>query len=115
MASQRCNTASYSKATYGPSVTQRGRGMTGRCRSLGVPPFPHPLWVVEKLREQRSSDEQLDALADGLPADGARLECGAAVDAGGVATLEHQLDLVVDADGAGDALLHLTVAGLQLL
>lgn len=61
------------------------------------------------------SDEQLDALSDGLPADRAGLERGAAVDAGGVAALEDQLDLVVDADGAGDALLHLPVARLQLL
>lgn len=62
-----------------------------------------------------SSDEQLDPLPDGLPADGAGLERGAAVDAGGVSALEDQLDVVVDADGAGDALLHLSVAGLQLL
>lgn len=61
------------------------------------------------------SDEQLDALADGLPADGAGLECRAAVDAGGVSALEDQLDVVVDADGAGDPLLHLPVARLQLL
>lgn len=61
------------------------------------------------------SDEELDPLADGLAADGAGFEGGAAVDAGGVATLEDQLDVVVDADGTGDALLHLTVAGLQLL
>lgn len=63
----------------------------------------------------RTSDEQLDPLADGLSADGAGFEGGAAVDAGGVAALEHQLDVVVDADGAGDALLHLPVARLQLL
>lgn len=62
-----------------------------------------------------ASHEQLDPLADGLSADGAGLERGAAVDAGGVSALEHQLDVVVDADGAGDALLHLSVAGLQLL
>lgn len=61
------------------------------------------------------SDEDLDALADGLPADGAGLERGAAVDAGGVAALEHQLDVVVDADGTGDAFLHLPITGLQLL
>lgn len=57
----------------------------------------------------------MDALPDGLAADGAGLERGAAVDAGGMSALEHQLDVVVDADGAGDALLHLAVAGLQLL
>lgn len=57
-----------------------------------------------------ASDEELDPFADGLPADGAGFESGTAVDAGGVAALEHQLDLVVDADGAGDALLHLPVA-----
>lgn len=61
------------------------------------------------------SDKQLDSLADGLPADGAGLERGAAVDAGGVSALEDQLDVVVDADGAGHALLHLTVARLKLL
>ncbi len=65
--------------------------------------------------KRRASDEQLDPLADGLPADGAGFERGAAVDAGGVAALEHQLDVVVDADGAGDALLHLSVTRLQLL
>lgn len=32
-----------------------------------------------------------------------------------MSALEDQLDVVVDADGAGDALLHLPVAGLQLL
>lgn len=61
-------------------------------------------------RGRRRSDEQLDALADGLPADGAGLESRAAVDAGGVSALEDQLDVVVDADGAGDPLLHLPVA-----
>lgn len=66
-------------------------------------------------RGQKSSDEQLDALADGLAADGAGLERGTAVDAGGVSALEDQLDVVVDADWAGDPLLHLTVARLQLL
>lgn len=65
--------------------------------------------------EQPASDEELDALADGLPADGAGLERSAAVDTGGVSALEHQLDVVVDTDWAGDALLHLTVARLQLL
>lgn len=32
-----------------------------------------------------------------------------------MSALEDQLDVVVDADGAGDALLHLAVARLQLL
>lgn len=32
-----------------------------------------------------------------------------------MATLEYKADVAVDADGAGDALLHLAVAGLQLL
>lgn len=32
-----------------------------------------------------------------------------------MSTLEDQLDLVVDADGAGDSLLHLPIARLQLL
>lgn len=63
----------------------------------------------------RDSDEQLDALADSLAADGAGLERRAAVDAGGVSALEDQLDVVVDADGAGNSLLHLPVARLQLL
>lgn len=66
-------------------------------------------------RVERSSDKQLDPLTDGLPADRAGLECSAAVDAGGVSALEDQLDVVVDADGAGDPLLHLAVARLQLL
>lgn len=70
----------------------------------------------EEPRERcASSDKQLDPLADGLSADGAGFERGAAVDAGGVAALEHQLDVVIDADGARDALLHLPVARLQLL
>lgn len=63
----------------------------------------------------RFSYEQLNPLADGLPADGAGLERGAALDAGGVSALEDQFDVVVDADGAGDPLLHLTVSRLQLL
>lgn len=62
-----------------------------------------------------SLDEDLDPLADGLPADGADGEGCAAVRAGAVAALEHQFDLVVDADRAGDALFHLPVAVLQLL
>lgn len=61
-----------------------------------------------------ASDEDLDPLPDGLPADGADVEGCAALGTGAVATLEDQLDLVVNADGAGDALLHLTVAALQL-
>lgn len=64
---------------------------------------------------EASSDKDLDPLPDGLAADGAHGEGGAAVWARAVATLEHQLDLVVDADGAGDPLLHLPVAALQLL
>lgn len=71
--------------------------------------------VRQAVRAAPGSDEQLDPLADGLAADGAGLERGAAVDAGGVSALEDQLDLVVDADGAGDSLLHLPEAGLELL
>lgn len=76
------------------------------------PSLPAPCAGAGALREtgRRRSDEQLDALADGLPADGAGLERRAAVDAGGVSALEDQLDVVVDADGAGDPLLHLPVA-----
>lgn len=66
----------------------------------------HRLWVSYK---------QLNPLADGLSADGAGLERGAALDAGGVSALEDQFDVVVDADGAGDSLLHLPVSRLQLL
>lgn len=69
----------------------------------------------KELRGHTGSDKQLDPLTDGLPADGAGFERGAAVDAGGVSALEDQLDVVVDADGAGDPLLHLAVARLQLL
>ena len=83
--------------------------------SLLSSPLRHPLWVVKELRGRTSSDEQLDPLADGLPADRAGLERGAAVDAGGVSALEDQLDVVVDADGAGDSLFHLPIAGLKLL
>lgn len=64
---------------------------------------------------QRFSYEQLNPLADGLSADGAGLQRGAALNAGGVTALEDQFDVVVDADGAGDSLLHLPVARLQLL
>lgn len=64
---------------------------------------------------QPFSYEQLNALADGLSADGAGLQRGAALNAGGVAALEDQFDVVVDADGACDPLLHLPVARLQLL
>lgn len=85
------------------------------------PPSTHPLHPStsslgrKELRAQQRSDKQLDPLADGLPADRAGLERCAAVDAGGVSALEDQLDVVVDTDGAGDSLLHLTVARLQLL
>lgn len=75
----------------------------------------NPLCALRTCEVQSGSDKQLDPLADGLPADGAGLERGAAIDAGGVSALEDQLDVVVDADGAGDALLHLAVARLQLL
>lgn len=61
------------------------------------------------------SYKQLNPLADGLSADGAGLQRGAALNAGGVSALEDQFDVVVDADGAGDALLHLPVTRLQLL
>lgn len=62
-----------------------------------------------------SLDKDLDPLPDSLPADGADSEGCAAVWARAMSTLEDQFDLVVDADGAGDALLHLPVAALQLL
>lgn len=62
-----------------------------------------------------TSDEELDPFADALAANGAGLEGGAALHAGGVAALKHKLDMVVDADGASDALFHLPVARLQLL
>lgn len=79
-------------------------------------PLPTSSLGAEALRVGRGrSDEQLDALADGLPADGAGLESRAAVHTGGVSTLKDKLDVVVDADGAGDPLLHLPVARLQLL
>lgn len=57
-----------------------------------------------------TSDIELDPLADALAAYGAGLEGGAALHAGGVAALKHELDVVVDANGASDALLHLPVA-----
>lgn len=60
-------------------------------------------------------DKELYTLANGLSANGTGLECRTALYAGGVSTLKHQLDVVVDADGAGDALLHLSVSRLQLL
>lgn len=59
--------------------------------------------------------EDLDAVADGLAADGAGAERGAAGRARAVAALEHEADVAVDADRAGDALLHLPIAALQLL
>lgn len=61
------------------------------------------------------SDKKLDPFADALAAYGAGLEGGAALHAGGVATLKHKLDVVVDADGASDALLHLPVALQQVV
>lgn len=57
-------------------------------------------------------DEDLDAVADGLAADGAGAESSAAGCAGAVAALEHEADVAVDADGAGDTLFHLPVAAL---
>lgn len=62
-----------------------------------------------------SLDEDLNPLPDRLPADGADSEGCAAVWARAMSTLEDQFDLVIDANGAGDALLHLSVAVLQLL
>lgn len=61
------------------------------------------------------SHEDLNAVADGLAADGAGAESGAAGRARAVAALEHQADVAVNTDGASDALLHLPVAALQLL
>lgn len=63
----------------------------------------------------RRLHEDLDAVADGLAADGAGAERRAARRARAVATLEHEADVAVDANRAGDALLHLPVAALQLL
>lgn len=57
-----------------------------------------------------TSDIKLDPLADALAAYGAGLEGGAALHAGGMAALKHKLDVVVDADGTSDTLLHLPVA-----
>lgn len=62
-----------------------------------------------------ASDEELDPFADALAANWAGLEGGATLHAGGVATLKHKLDVVIDTDGASDALLHLPVTRLQLL
>lgn len=62
-----------------------------------------------------SLDEDLNPLADSLPADGADSEGCAAVWARAMSTLEYQFDLVIDANRAGDALFHLPVAVLQLL
>lgn len=87
-------------------TTCQFNNVTGRFCSKANHGSPHRLWVSYK---------QLNPLADGLSADGAGLERGAALDAGGVSTLEDQFDVVVDADGAGDSLLHLPVSRLQLL
>lgn len=96
-------------------------GVTGGVQNNSCPlPIPSlaslrcPPPLFSGLSRERSSDKQLDPLADGLPADRAGLKRGAAVDAGGVPALEDQLDVVIDADGTGHPLLHLTVAGLQL-
>lgn len=62
-----------------------------------------------------TSDKELDPFTDALAANGAGLEGRATLHAGGVAALKHELDMVVDADGASDALLHLPVTWLQLL
>lgn len=62
-----------------------------------------------------TSDKKLDPLADALAAYGAGLEGGAALHAGGMAALKHELNVVVDADRASDTLLHLPIARLQLL
>lgn len=61
------------------------------------------------------SDEDLDAVTDGLAADGASAERRTTGCARAVAALEHEADVAVDADRAGDSLLHLPVAALQLL
>lgn len=62
--------------------------------------------------ERTSSDEDLNPVPDSLPADGADSQGLAALKAGAMSALEDQFDLVVDADRAGDALLHLAVAAL---
>lgn len=62
-----------------------------------------------------SLDKDLNPLPDSLPADGADSKGCTAVWARAMSTLEDQFDLVVDANGAGDALFHLPVAVLQLL
>lgn len=58
------------------------------------------------------SHEDLNAVTDGLAADGAGVKRSATRRARSMAALEHQADVAVDADGAGDALLHLPVAAL---
>ena len=63
----------------------------------------------------RRLHEDLDAVADGLAADGAGAERRATRRARAVAALEHEADVAVDANWTGDALLHLPVAALQLL
>lgn len=62
-----------------------------------------------------SLDKDLNPLPDSLPADGAHSKSCAAVWARAMSALEDQFDLVIDANRAGDALLHLPVAVLQLL
>lgn len=60
-------------------------------------------------------DKELDALSDGLSADGTGLKCSTALYTRCMSTLKHKFNVVVNADGTRDALLHLSVAGLQLL
>lgn len=71
--------------------------------------------VVGQSQSLCSLDKELDALANGLSADGTGLERRTALYARGMSTLEHQFNVVVDADRTGDALFHLSVSGLQLL
>lgn len=61
------------------------------------------------------SNEDLDPFADSLSADGAHRQGGAALQARPVPALEDQFDLVVNTDGARDALFHLPVTVLEVL
>lgn len=63
--------------------------------------------------ERPASNKDLNPFTDGLSADRADGQGRAALQARAVTALEDQLDVVIDTDGARDALFHLPVAVLE--